>query len=137
MLIATVVCNCLAALLFMLGAAKYGRGQVPLTYHKLILEKEGSELSVGQKLILRAVCRALGGAMLAIGLLIIALTLGPVLSGELWAEVALLLAGAAFVSGSYFTPRGIEEATGVQTPWRLSLLIGGLLVGGFLFAQLT
>lgn len=137
MLVAAIVCNCLAAVLFLIGAAKYGRGPVPLTYHKLILETEGSDLSAGQKLILRAIYRALGGAMLAIGLLIVAITLGPVRSGELWAEVALLLAGAGFVSGSYFTPRGIEEATGVQTPWRLALLMGGLLLCGFVFSQLA
>ncbi len=137
MLVAAIVCNCLAAVLFLIGAAKYGRGPVPLTYHKLILETEGSDLSAGQKLILRAIYRALGGAMLAIGLLIVAISLGPVRSGELWAEVALLLAGAGFVSGSYFTPRGIEEATGVQTPWRLALLMGGLLLCGFVFSQLA
>ena len=137
MLIAAVVCNCLAAVLFMLGAAKYGRGPVPLTYHKLMLEKEGSQLTPHQEMILRAVYRALGGAMLAVGLFIVALSLGPIRSGELWAEVAVVLAGAAFLSGSYLTPRRIEEATGIQTPWRLSLLMAGLLVAGFVFAQLA
>ena len=137
MLIAAMLCNCLAAVLFLVGAAKYGRGPVPVTYHKLILEAEGSTLSPGQLLILRGVYRALAGAMLAIGVMIIALTLGPVRDGELWAEVALVLAGTGFVSGSYLTPKRIEEATGVQTPWRLALLMGGLMVAGFVFAQLV
>lgn len=137
MLIAAIICNCLAAVLFLVGAAKYGRGPVPLTYHKLMLEKEGTGLTEYQSMILRALYRGLGGTMLAIGVLIIALTLGPVRSGELWAEVALLLAGFGFVSGSYATPRRIEEATGIQTPWRLALLMGGLLCAGFIFSQLA
>lgn len=137
MLIAAIACNCLAAVLFILGAAKYGSGPVPLTYHKLMLDKEGSQLTVYQEMILRAVYRALGGAMLAIGLFIIALSLGPIRQGELWAEVALLLAAAAFLSGSYLTPRRIEDATGIQTPWRLALLMSGLLVCGFILSQLA
>lgn len=137
MLIAAIICNCLAGVLFLVGAAKYGQGPVPLTYHKLMLEKEGSALTPYQVMILRAVYRGLGGTMLAVGVLIIAITLGPIRSGELWAEVALLLAGAGFVSGSYLTPRRIEGTTDVQTPWRLALLMGGLLAAGFVFAQLA
>jgi hypothetical protein len=48
----------------------------------------------------------------------------------------LLLAGAAFVAGTVRTPRHVEEVTGVQTPWRLSLVIGGLLAVGFVLSQL-
>jgi hypothetical protein len=133
---AAVACNCLAAVLFFLGAMKYGRGPVPVTYHRLILEKEGSNLSPHQLLILTAQYRAFAGALLAIGLMIVALSLGPVRSGALWAEVALLLAGGAFVAGTYRTPRHVEDVTGIQTPWRLSLLMGGLLVAGFVLSQL-
>ena len=130
MLIAALVCNCLAAVLLFLGAMKYGQGPVPVTYHKLILEKEGTALTPYQTLILTAVYRAFAGAMLSLGLLIVALSLGPVLQDALWAQVALLLAGTAFTAGGYFIPRNVEEITGVQTPWRLSLLIGGLLGAG-------
>ncbi len=137
MLNAAIACNCLAAILFFLAAMKYGRGPVPVTYHRLILDKEGEDLSPHMTLILKAMYRAFSGAALAIGLLIVALSLGPVRAGEFWAEVALLLAGAAFVSGSSFTPYNIEQATEVQTPWRLSLLMGGLLGAGFLLAQLA
>jgi hypothetical protein len=137
MLIAAIICNCLAAVLFIVAAMKYGMGPVPLNYHKLILDKERTALTPYQSMILRGLYRALAGALLAIGLLIIALSLGPVREGELWAEVAVLLAGGAFVSGSYLTPRRVEEETGVQTPWRLALLMGGLLVIGFVLAQLN
>jgi hypothetical protein len=137
MIIAALVCNCLAAVLFFLAAMKYGRGPVPLTYHKLILEKEGTVLSPYLTMILTGLYRAFAGAMLAIGLLIVALSLGPIRSGELWAQVAALLAGLSFVAGSSLTPHRVEQATGVQTPWRLALLMGGLLALGFILAQLA
>ena len=137
MTIAAIICNCLSAVLFFLAAMKYGRGPVPLTFHKLMLEKEGTVPSPFVKLILTALYRAFAGAMLAIGLLIVALSLGPIRAGELWAEVAVLLAGLSFVSGSSLTPHRVEQATGVQTPWRLALLMGGLLVMGFVLAQLA
>ena len=134
MLHAAIACNCLAAVLLFLGAVKFGQGPVPVTYHKLILDEEGSELSPYQTLILTGLYRAFAGTMLALDLLIVALSLGPILQDELWAKVALLLASVAFTAGSYFVPRSIEEITGVQTPWRLSLLIGGLLGVGFVLA---
>lgn len=137
MLIAAIALNCLAAVLFMLAAMKYGRGPVPLTYHREMLEKEGTRLTPFLTMMLTALYRAFAGAMLAIGLLIVALSLGPVRQGELWAEVALLLAGVAFVAGSSITPHAVEQATGVQTPWRLALLMGGLLAGGFVLSQLS
>ncbi len=137
MLIAAIICNCLAAVLFFLGAMKYGRGTVPVTYHKLILEKEGTTLSPYLTLILTALYRAFAGALLALGLLVVSLSLGPIRSGEIWAEVALLLAGLGFAAGGALTPHRVEQITGVQTPWRLSLLMGGLLVCGFLLAQLA
>lgn len=137
MLILALLCNCLAAMLFFLAATKYGRGPVPVTYHRLILEKEGTELSPHTLLIVAALYRAFAGAMLGLGLLIVALSLGPVRGGEFWAEVALLLAGTSFVAGTSMAPYQIEQNTGVQTPWRLSVVIGGLLVVGFLAAQLS
>ena len=137
MLIAAIACNCLAAVLFFLGAMKYGRGPVPVTYHRLILEKEGTTLSPHLALIVTALYRAFAAALLAVGLLIVALSLGPVRAGELWAEVALLLAGLGFAAGGTLTPYRIEQATGVQAPWRLTLLMAGLLVCGFVLAQLA
>ena len=133
----SLACNCLAAVLLFLGAAKYGRGPVPVTYHRLILEKEGSSLTPHMTLILTGVYRAFAGTMLALGLMIVALSLGPARTGELWAEAALLLAGFAFVAGSSLTPYRVERITGVQTPWRLSLVIGGLLCLGFILSRLA
>lgn len=137
MILAALACNLCAAILFFLGAAKYGRGPVPVTYHRLILEREDTVLSPFATLILTGLYRAFAGAMAALGLLVVALSLGPVRSGALWAEVVLLLSGAVFVAGSVATPRRIEAATGVQTPWRLALVIGGLLLAGFVLAQLA
>ncbi|MFK7745788.1 MAG: hypothetical protein AB8B47_12085 [Roseobacter sp.] len=137
MLIAALILNCLVAALFIIAAVKYGRGPVPLTYHKLMLEKEATTLSPYLKLVLTAQYRAFGGAMLAIGVMIVALTLGPIRAGEFWAEVAVLLAGAAFVSGSSLTPHRVEQITGIQTPWRLALLMGGMLLAAFILAQLA
>lgn len=136
MLIAAIICNCLAAVLFFLAAMTYGRGPVPLTYHRLILEKEAVTLSPHTSLIVMALYRALAGAFMAIGLFIVALTLGPIRNGELWAEIAVLLAGVSFVAGSGVTPYRVEQSTGVQTPWRLSLLMGALLLAGFTLSQL-
>lgn len=137
MIFVAIACNCLAAILFFLAAVKYGRGPVPVTYHRLMLEKEGTELSPHTMLILTAQYRAFSGAALAIGLMIVALSLGPVRSGALWAEIALLLAGAAFVSGAFPTPYRVEQVTEIQTPWRVSLVMGGLLCAGFALAQLA
>lgn len=137
MIYVAILCNCLAGVLFLLAAVKYGRGPVPVTYHKLILESEGTELSPYLTLILTGLYRAFAGACLGLGLMVISLTLGPVRTGAFWAEIAILLVGAAFVSGSVQTPYRVEQQTGVQTPWRLSLVIGGLIVVGFVASQLA
>ncbi len=137
MLIFALICNSLAAVLFILAAVKYGTGPVPVTYHGLILEREGTELTPSLTLILTGLYRAFAGAMLAIGLLIVALSLGPIRAGALWAEVAVLMAGLAFAAGATLTPHRVEQVTGVQTPWRLSLLMGGLVCVGFIAAQLA
>lgn len=136
MLFAAIALNCIAAALFIIAALKYGRGPVPLAYHRDILDKEGTELTPHMTMVLTALYRALAGAMLAMGVMIVALSLGPVRAGAFWAEVAVLLAGAAFVAGSSVTPYRVELASGVQTPWRLSLLIGAVLLAGFVLAQL-
>ncbi len=136
MLIAAVILNCLAAVLLIVSAMKYGRGPVPLTYHAEMLEKEGTTLTPYQTLILRALYRALAGGMLAVAILIIALALGPVMADELWAQVALALAGGAFAASGIITPRAVEEATGVQTPWRLSSLLGAAMGVAFVLALL-
>lgn len=83
MLIFALICNSLAVVLFILAAVKYGTGPVPVTYHRLILEREGTELTPSLTLILTGLYRAFAGAMLAIGLLIVALSLGPIRAGAL------------------------------------------------------
>lgn len=137
MLIAAIICNCLAAVLFFLAATKFGMGPVPVTYHRLIFDKEGTTPTPYTLQVLRGLYRAFAGVMLGFGLLIVALSLGPIRAGAFWAEFALLTAGAAFVAGSTIVPYQVEQDTGVQTPWRLSLLMGGLLAAGFLLAQLA
>lgn len=137
MLYAAILCNCLAAVLFILAAVKYGSGPVPLTYHRLILEAEGTALSPHTALILKALYRGLAGALLAIAVAIITLSMGPIRAGAFWAEILLLVMGCVFVASSTLTPHNVENQTGVQTPWRLSLLMGGLLAAGFVFAQLA
>ena len=52
MLIFALICNSLAAVLFILAAVKYGTEPVPVTYHRLILEREGTELTPSLTLIL-------------------------------------------------------------------------------------
>lgn len=136
MITIAIICNCLAGVLLLLAAVKYGRGPVPVTYHKLILEEEKTQLSPHLTLILTGLYRALAGACLGLGLMIVTLSLGPVREGLFWAEIAILLAGAAFVLGSFRTPYLVEQETGVQTPWRLSLVVGGLIGAGFVLAQL-
>lgn len=136
MLIAAVILNCLVAVLLAVSAMKYGRGPVPLTYHAEILTKESSSLTPFQEMILRAQYRALAGGMLGLAIMIIALSLGPVLADELWAHVAIVLAGGSFAGAGIATPRKVEAATGVQTPWRLASLLGGALVVAFVLAIL-
>jgi hypothetical protein len=136
MLIAAVVLNCLVAVLLGVSAMKYGRGPVPLTYHKEMLAKEDTTLSRYQELILRALYRALAGGMLALAIMIIALSLGPVMADELWAHVAVLLAGGSFAAAGIVTPKKVEEATGVQTPWRLASVLGGAIGIAFVLAIL-
>jgi hypothetical protein len=136
MLIAAIVLNCLVAVLLIVSAMKYGQGPVPLTYHREMLEKEGSRLSPYQEMILRALYRALAGGMLALAIMIIALSLGPVRADALWAHVAILLAGGSFAVSGIVTPHKVEAMTGVQTPWRLAAVLGGALVLAFVLAVL-
>lgn len=136
MLTLAILLNCSAAVLLVLSALKYGRGPVPLTYHAEMLAKEGTTLSPYMVLILRGLYRALAGGMLSCAILIVALSLGPIAQDILSAQLAVALAGVAFAAAGYVVPRQVEEQSGVQTPWRLSLLLGGMLIAGFVLGVL-
>lgn len=121
----------LAALGTIFMAARYLFGSLPTQYHKDIVERSGGEMTEIMETILMSHGRALGAALLASGVSIylfadmiepgvnFIIRLRPVLVG--------LIIGMPI---TVYT-RQLEEKTGVQTPWRVSLVLLAVLLGGF------
>lgn len=117
MLTASVILYCVAAIGAAAFAAKYALGPVPADYHAEILGRDGGATE-NAKQILSVVYGVMAGALLAFAILEIAIALGPLSSGALWAKLVLPVASLAVAAPSVLLPRSVEQITGVRTPWR-------------------
>jgi len=117
MLTASVILYCVAAIGAAAFAAKYGFGPVPADYHATVLGSDGGATE-GAKQILNVIYGVMAGALMAFAILQIAIALGPLFSGALWAKLVLPVASLAVATPSLLLPRSLEQWTGVRTPWR-------------------
>lgn len=118
-----------------LGAAamglKYGLGPVPAPYHTQIMARDGAGAGGESTLhVLTALYRVLGGALVAVALLIAALAVGPIRDGEVWAVVVAAVAGLLVAVPGTLVPLRVERATGVATPWKISAIFAIVLLAG-------
>ncbi len=118
-----------------LGAAamgvKYGFGPVPATYHAEIIGKDGAGATGQNTLhVLTALYRVLGGALIAVALLVAALALGPIRAGAFWAVFVATLAGLCVAVPAAIVPFRVERATGIATPWKVGAIFAVVLLLG-------
>ena len=129
MLSAAVVLYCLAMAGMAAMALKYGRGPVPLDYHKDIL---GDQIPENVLTVIGALYRVFGAAMAGLALAGAALALGPLAQGAIWAKFVIFAVVLLVGVPSMIVPRQVENVTGVRTPWRVAA--GLLAVSAVAFA---
>lgn len=113
---------CVAAFGAALMGVKYAVGPVPAGYHRKILEKDAG-ISDDLRLVLAALYRVMGGALIGLAVLTAALALGPVAEGDSRAAIAAFAGAAAAAVPAIIVPRQVERASGVRTPWRAGAVL--------------
>lgn len=134
MLMVAATLNCFVALMLFLMAAKYVFGPVPADYHAAILDAEGAIPSENTLLILRALYLVFSGALVALGIIIVVLSVGPVLRDEFWAQVLIVTSGTLFSAVATIVPLTVEQTTNIRTPWRIAMAGGAILSIAFMLA---
>jgi hypothetical protein len=114
-------------------ALKYGRGPVPLDYHKDIL---GDPIPEDVLTVIGALYRVFGAAMAALALAGAALALGPLAQGAMWAKFIIFAVILLVAIPSMIVPRQVENATGVRTPWRVAAVLLAVSVVAFVLSFL-
>lgn len=105
---------------------RYTQATAPLDYHKAIIEGDGGHLHDGLALVLTALYRGMGGALLALGLCIAVVALTARAEDTLM--VGLLVGGAGALAGLPVTlaAHKAETQSGQRTPWRGSAILTAL-----------
>ena len=81
--------------------------------------------------VIGALYKVMGGALLALGVLLGLVTLFGVMENLLWAKLANL-AGSLIAGGfAALAPREVERLTGVRTPWRPAAALTALAILAF------
>lgn len=126
----------LAALGTLIVASLYLFGEVPMSYHRAILEKEGVALSPGLNLVMTTLCRVMGAGLMASGVsgLLFALNIQP--ADPVLIKMRPLLIGLIIGVPCVIYPRRVEAATGIRTPWRTAAALLGVLLVAFAISLL-
>lgn len=126
----------LAALGALIVSSLYLFGRVPTSYHREILEREGVALSPGLELMMTALCRVFGAALMAssVSALLFALNIQP--ADPVLIKIRPLLIGLIVGVPCAIYPHRVEIATGVRTPWRSAVGLIAVLLAGFAFSIL-
>jgi len=110
-------------------AAKYIGATPPLDYHARIMTSDSP--GEGTVAVIGALYKVMGGALLALGVLLGLVTLFGVMENLLWAKLANL-AGSLIAGGfAALAPREVERLTGVRTPWRPAAALTALAILAF------
>jgi len=129
MLIAGVILYLAVATGIIAMAAKYIRATPPIDYHARIMESDTP--GEGTITVIGALYKVMGGALLALGVLLGLVTLFGVMENLLWAKLATL-AGSLIAGGfAVLVPREVERLTGVRTPWRPAAVLTALAILAF------
>ena len=100
---------------------KYIRTAPPLSYHAKITKAD--KLSVATLRVLGSLYKVMGGSFLALGVMLVVLTLFGVWNDVLWAKLTILVGSLIAGSIAVTAPRELEQVTGVRTPWRIAALL--------------
>lgn len=120
MITLSVALFCLVGLGAFAMGLRYSTSAVPASYHAEILAANGAELDGNLTLVLTALYRGFGGALVALAVAMVCLALWPVAAGNLPAAFGAFLAGTIVAGSTILTPLRVERATGVRTPWRIA-----------------
>ncbi len=134
MLIVSVVLYLVASIGLVILALKYLFGPAPTDYHSEILKRAGVQVDPALARVTGALNQVLGSALLAFAVLVSALALFGVGARLFWANAALLI--AVLILGGLATrvAYGLEQQTGVRTPWRPAAALTGIAVVAFVVA---
>ena len=121
----------LASLGTIFMAARYLFGSLPTQYHRDMVEKAGGEMSEILETILLSHGRALGAALLASGVSIYLFADMIEADSNFIIRLRPVLVGLIIGMPITVYTRQLDEKTGVQTPWRVSLVLLAVLMGGF------
>jgi len=136
MLLVSVWLYCIAALGAAVLGLRYLLGPVPAGYHAEILNRDRVEQPEGLRLVLTALYRVTGGAILGAALAICLLAFGLTPGAPLGVAMAPALVGLFMGLPGVLLPWNVEKATGVRTPWRLSAVLSGIVALAFLLSIL-
>ena len=126
----------LASLGTIFMAARYLFGTLPTQYHRDMMERSGGEMTEILEIILMSHGRALGAALLASGVPIYLFADMIEVDSNSIVRLRPLLVGLIIGMPITVYTRQLEEKTGVQTPWRVSLVLLAVLMAGFGFSFL-
>ena len=121
----------LAALGTIFMAARYLFGSLPTPYHREIMEKAGMPMPEVVETILMSHGRALGASLLAAGVSIYLFADMIEADSNFVVRLRPVLVGLIIGMPITVYTRRLEAETGVQTPWRVSLVLLSVLMAGF------
>ncbi len=121
----------LAALGTLIVASLYLFGEVPMSYHRKVLEKEGTALSPGLELVMTTLCRVLGAGLMASGVSALLFALNIQDGDPVLIKMRPLLIGLIIGVPSVIYPHRVEAATGIRTPWRTAAALLAVMFAGF------
>ena len=131
MLYVSVILYCLAMAGTAAMALKYGRGAVPLDYHRNII---GDPVPENVVIVVHALYRVFAAALAALALAGTALALGPLAQGAVWARLVIFAVVLLIAVPSMLVPRQVEITTGVRTPWRAAAMLLGVSALAFVLS---
>jgi hypothetical protein len=129
MLIAGVILYLAVAAGMIAMAAKYMRATPPLDYHARMMESDNP--GEGTITVIGALYKIMGGAWLALGVVLGLITVFGVMENLLWAKLATLTGSLVAGGFALLVPRDVERLTGVRTPWRVAAALTALAILAF------
>ena len=133
---AAAACHALAALMFVAFGVGYLARSEFLPYHRQAIGLEWKALIPSLQVLLLALMRVAGGALLGVGLAMLALLASPFRRGEAWARWAVAAVGAAAGVPALHAVVLVRTRTPGESP--VVLVVAGLacIALGFLLSLL-
>ncbi len=132
MLILATLLNMVAAAGLAAMALKYLRGPAPADYHAEVLKKAKVEITQEVTDVFAAINKVYGAAFMALAIVLVFVSLFGVLQGLVWAKLLVLVSSLVAGIPAAMAARGVEQKTGVRTPWRVAVGLCAIVVLAFL-----